>query len=80
MKSRKNTAGLTATENGTILGQKITPLGTVGVYVPGGKAVYPSSVLMNVSSGQGSRCRTDRDDDTARKRRKDSGFHSGGGA
>lgn len=37
-----------STENGTILGQKITPLGTVGVYVPGGKAVYPSSVLMNV--------------------------------
>lgn len=36
------------TENGTILGQKVTPLGTVGVYVPGGKAVYPSSVLMNV--------------------------------
>lgn len=28
------------TENGTILGQKVTPLGTVGVYVPGGKAVY----------------------------------------
>lgn len=37
-----------STENGTILGQKITPLQTVGVYVPGGKAVYPSSVLMNV--------------------------------
>lgn len=36
------------TESGTILGQKVTPLGTVGVYVPGGKAVYPSSVLMNV--------------------------------
>lgn len=34
--------------NGIILGQKITPLKTVGVYVPGGKAVYPSSVLMNV--------------------------------
>lgn len=33
---------------GTILGQKITPLHRVGVYVPGGKAVYPSSVLMNV--------------------------------
>lgn len=33
---------------GTILGQKITPLECVGVYVPGGKAVYPSSVLMNV--------------------------------
>lgn len=35
-------------ENGTILGQKITPLAKVGVYVPGGKAAYPSSVLMNV--------------------------------
>ncbi len=35
-------------ENGIILGQKVTPLQTVGVYVPGGKAVYPSSVLMNV--------------------------------
>lgn len=34
--------------DGTILGQKITPLSKVGVYVPGGKAVYPSSVLMNV--------------------------------
>ncbi|HAJ73201.1 MAG TPA: histidinol dehydrogenase [Lachnospiraceae bacterium] len=38
----------TTTEQGTILGQKITPLERVGVYVPGGKAVYPSSVLMNV--------------------------------
>ena len=35
-------------ENGILLGQKITPLQKVGVYVPGGKAVYPSSVLMNV--------------------------------
>jgi len=35
-------------ESGIILGQKITPLKTVGVYVPGGKAVYPSSVLMNI--------------------------------
>jgi histidinol dehydrogenase len=34
--------------DGTLLGQKITPLARVGVYVPGGKAVYPSSVLMNV--------------------------------
>lgn len=34
--------------DGTILGQKITPLSRVGVYVPGGKAAYPSSVLMNV--------------------------------
>ena len=38
----------TYTENdGTILGQKITPLDRVGLYVPGGKAAYPSSVLMN---------------------------------
>ncbi len=35
-------------ENGIILGQKVTPLKTVGVYVPGGKAAYPSSVLMNI--------------------------------
>ncbi|MEP0073464.1 MAG: histidinol dehydrogenase [Marinomonas sp.] len=35
-------------DNGTILGQKVTPLDRVGVYVPGGKAAYPSSVLMNV--------------------------------
>lgn len=34
--------------NGTMLGQKVTPLQRVGVYVPGGKAVYPSSVLMNI--------------------------------
>lgn len=34
--------------NGTMLGQKVTPLAKVGVYVPGGKAVYPSSVLMNI--------------------------------
>lgn len=35
-------------QNGTLLGQKVTALASVGVYVPGGKAVYPSSVLMNV--------------------------------
>ena len=34
--------------NGSLLGQKVTPLQRVGVYVPGGKAVYPSSVLMNI--------------------------------
>lgn len=34
--------------DGTLLGQKVMPLSRVGVYVPGGKAVYPSSVLMNV--------------------------------
>ena len=35
-------------EDGTLLGQKVTPLDRVGVYVPGGKAAYPSSVLMNI--------------------------------
>ena len=36
------------TSDGTMLGQKVTALGSVGVYVPGGKAAYPSSVLMNI--------------------------------
>ena len=40
--------GFTYTEaDGTVLGQKVTPLDRVGIYVPGGKAAYPSSVLMN---------------------------------
>ena len=34
-------------EEGSLLGQKVTPLDRVGIYVPGGKAAYPSSVLMN---------------------------------
>ena len=46
-KQRQN-SWFTSETNGTMLGQKITPLARVGVYVPGGKAVYPSSVLMNV--------------------------------
>ncbi len=37
-----------ATPGGSLLGQKVTPLRRVGVYVPGGKAAYPSSVLMNI--------------------------------
>ncbi|MEZ5605794.1 MAG: histidinol dehydrogenase [Burkholderiaceae bacterium] len=47
---QKTQGGETATyrdEDGTLLGQKITPLDRVGIYVPGGKAAYPSSVLMN---------------------------------
>jgi histidinol dehydrogenase len=36
-----------AEADGTVLGQKVTPLDRVGIYVPGGKAAYPSSVLMN---------------------------------
>ncbi|MCI5529947.1 MAG: histidinol dehydrogenase [Blautia sp.] len=46
-KQRQN-SWFNSTEAGTMLGQKITPLNRVGVYVPGGKAVYPSSVLMNI--------------------------------
>lgn len=46
-KQRQN-SWFTSETNGTMLGQKITPLNRVGVYVPGGKAVYPSSVLMNI--------------------------------
>ena len=46
-KQKKN-SWFDSQENGIILGQKVTALKRVGVYVPGGKAVYPSSVLMNV--------------------------------
>lgn len=45
---QKRTSWFDSKEDGTLLGQKITPLARVGVYVPGGKAVYPSSVLMNI--------------------------------
>ncbi|MBK8664818.1 MAG: histidinol dehydrogenase [Burkholderiales bacterium] len=52
---QKKQGGETATyrdEDGTLLGQKITPLDRVGIYVPGGKAAYPSSVLMNAVPAQ----------------------------
>ena len=39
-------------ENGTILGQKVTPVDRAGLYIPGGKAAYPSSLLMNVIPAQ----------------------------
>jgi len=45
---QKQNSWFSSTEDGTMLGQKVTPLKRVGVYVPGGKAVYPSSVLMNI--------------------------------
>ncbi|MGI6070002.1 MAG: histidinol dehydrogenase [Blautia sp.] len=45
---QKQNSWFASEETGTLLGQKITPLQRVGVYVPGGKAVYPSSVLMNI--------------------------------
>lgn len=45
---QKQNSWFKSTPQGTMLGQKVTPLEKVGVYVPGGKAVYPSSVLMNI--------------------------------
>ncbi len=45
---QKRNSWFDAKEDGTILGQKITPMHKVGVYVPGGKAAYPSTTLMNV--------------------------------
>lgn len=45
---QKRNSWFEAKADGTILGQKITPMQTVGVYVPGGKAAYPSTTLMNV--------------------------------
>ncbi len=45
---QKTNSWITTTEEGTILGQKVTPIAVSGCYVPGGRAVYPSSVLMNV--------------------------------
>ena len=43
---------ITTREDGVMLGQRITPLESVGLYVPGGKAAYPSSVLMNLIPAQ----------------------------
>lgn len=45
---QRRTSWFDTRRDGSLLGQKITPLARVGVYVPGGKAVYPSSVLMNI--------------------------------
>ncbi|MCL7748990.1 histidinol dehydrogenase [Halalkalibacter alkaliphilus] len=49
---QKRQSWMTTKEDGTILGQKVTPLDSVGVYVPGGKAAYPSSIMMNVIPAQ----------------------------
>src|SRR5450830_1204527 len=52
-RQREELRGFSYTEpDGTVLGQKITPLDRVGIYVPGGKAAYPSSVLMNAIPAQ----------------------------
>lgn len=45
---QRQTSWFDSKPDGTVLGQKVTPIQSVGVYVPGGKAVYPSSVLMNI--------------------------------
>ena len=44
---QKKTSWFDSQPNGIILGQKVTPMASVGIYVPGGKASYPSTVLMN---------------------------------
>ncbi|MES2151571.1 MAG: histidinol dehydrogenase [Pseudomonadota bacterium] len=52
-RQKEELKGFSYTEpDGTVLGQKITPLDRVGIYVPGGKAAYPSSVLMNAIPAQ----------------------------
>lgn len=52
-RQREELRGFMYTEaDGTVLGQKVTPLDRVGIYVPGGKAAYPSSVLMNAIPAQ----------------------------
>ena len=45
---QKRSSWITTREDGVILGQKVTPIEVSGCYVPGGRAVYPSSVLMNI--------------------------------
>ena len=61
----------TSTTNGTMLGQKVTPLNRVGVYVPGGKAVYPSSAC------QGCRSTPYCNDHPSGKGRQSMCFHTG---
>ena len=67
----------TSETNGTMLGQKVTPLNRVGVYVPGGKAVYPSSVLNEYCTCKSSRSTEHRNDHTSWKRRQDLRIHTG---
>lgn len=51
-REQKEKSWLLTTANGTMLGQQVTPLDSVGIYVPGGKAAYPSTVLMNALPAQ----------------------------
>ena len=49
---QKPQSWITTEDNGSILGQKVTPVDRAGLYIPGGKAAYPSSLLMNVIPAQ----------------------------
>ena len=57
-------------DDGTLLGQEVPPLDRVGIYVPGGKAAYPSTVLMTAVPAQVAGVRRDRDGLAARRRRR----------
>ncbi len=67
---QKQNSWFTSTENGTMLGQKLTALNRVGVYVPGGKAAYPSSVLMNILPAKVAGSKRNLHDNAVRQRRK----------
>ena len=75
---QKRTSWFDTQENGTLLGQKVTPLAVAGVYVPGGKAAYPSLGADEYRSGESSRCQEDYYDDTVRGRRQGQSGRSGG--
>ena len=62
---------------GIVLGQKYTPIEKAGVYVPGGTAAYPSTVLMDVIPGKGGRRVRDRHDHPRREGRQGEPGHSG---
>ena len=66
-------------EDGILMGQKVLPLARVGLYVPGGTAAYPSSVLMNCHPRQAGRGKGDLHGDPAGEKREDSPQHPGGG-
>ena len=68
-----------AKEDGTILGMKITPIARAGVYVPGGKAAYPSSVLMNVIPARVAGVDSSRGRRTGQSRHPCCGGHRGSG-
>ena len=71
-------AGRIAEADGTELGQRVTPLDRVGLYVPGGKAAYPSSVLMNAHARAGRRRARDRHGRADARRRAQSAGARGG--